>query len=133
VNRVERIQRIEHLVREESDLGAFTAERMEFSELFFEEMRLVLNEVHDMNASLRFWKLVAEDHLLADVKRKDNLRDSNWVGSPERYAVVNYSNFPIIREKIRNIGGHVYRYVRSKSSKPKIDNELSNSTDIYWL
>ncbi|PKD43270.1 hypothetical protein [Rhodohalobacter barkolensis] len=131
MNRAERIQRIDYLVREESDLGSFTAERMEFSELLFTELQLVLNEVHGMNASLRFWKLIVEDHLLAEVLRKDNLRDTNWTGNPEWYAVVNFSNYPTFKEKIRNLGGHLIRSLKTRKVKAEINRLLQKKSEIY--
>ncbi len=131
MNHSERIKRISELAGENSDLDSFSAERMEFSELLFRELRTVLNEVHGMNASLRFWKLIAEDHLLAEVLRKDNLREDVWSGNPEWFAVVNFSNFPTTREKIRNVGGHVYRFLRTRKVKAKIERQLKDCDEIY--
>jgi hypothetical protein len=128
---LEEIKRIDHLVREDSDLGSFTAERMEFSELLFRELRLVLNEVHNMDASLRFWKLVVEDHLLAEVLRKDNLRDTEWTGEPEWFAVVNFSNYPTVKEKIRNVGGHLTRFLKTRKVKTEIVQQLRKCSEIY--
>lgn len=131
MNATERREKIEYLVREDSDLGSFTAERMEFSELLFSVLKEVLNEVHGMNASLRFWKLVVEDHLLAEVLRKDKLRDTNWTGEPEWYAVVNFSNYPTLKEKLKNVGGHFSRFLKTRHVKAGIDRQLRKNNEIY--
>src|SRR6056297_941115 len=104
---------------------------MEFSELLFSELREVLNEVHGMDGSLRFWKLVVEDHLLAEVLRKNKLRETNWAGEPDWYAVVNFSNFPTVQEKIRNVAGRLYRFLKTRSIRTEIDRQLQKSSDIY--
>lgn len=104
---------------------------MEFSELFFLELKDVLNEVHGMDASLRFWKLVAEDHLLAEVLRKDNLREAEWRGRPEWFAVVNFSNYPTFYEKVRNTGGRLQRYLKSRSVKNDIVSSLRKKNHFY--
>ena len=131
MNRPERLKRIDELAGENSNLDSFTAERMEFSELMFTELSEVLNEVHNMDASLSFWKLAAEDHLLAEVLRKDNLREKQWAGAPDWYAVVNYSNFPTIHERIRNAGGHFTRFLKTNRVKRKIDQQLRSCDEIY--
>ena len=128
---LEEINRIDYLVRKGSDLDSFTAERMEFSELLFRELRLVLNEVHNMDASLRFWKLVVEDHLLAEVMRKDNLREVEWNGEPEWFAVVYFSNYPTVKEKIRNVVGHLSRFLKTRKVKTEIDQQLRKCSEIY--
>lgn len=124
---------IEELISEIADLSAFSSERNEQSELLFNLLARVLNRVHGVQMSLRFWKLILEDHLLADLISKDGLKESRGNVSAELFPIINSPNFPAKKEKQRNILGHLNNLDRDKYgsilSRPCPTNSRSVASD----
>jgi hypothetical protein len=85
---------------EADDLGVLSPLRLEWSEKIFDMLTDVLNEVHGMHESKRFWMLIVEEHVRAMISRKEILDQGIVKKSPDLFPVVS-NRFPGALEKFK--------------------------------
>jgi hypothetical protein len=79
--------------------GAFSLDRMEISERIFHLLMPVLNEVHEVDFSLRFWKIVMNDYVNAVISIK-NLLEQEDINIRPTLQAVNSHHIPTLKEKL---------------------------------
>jgi|GEM_PF-762211 len=103
-------------VKGNEDLGALSPLRLEYSDQIFTKLAEVLNEVHQMNHSTRFWKLITEEYVRAVINRIQELKATDVKAAPGLYPIV-VNSLPDRRQKIRRGTKQLLNYLKTRKNR----------------
>jgi len=110
-------------VKENEDLGVMSPLRLEYSDLIFKKLAEVLNEVHHLNHSVRFWKLITEEYVRAVISRKQELESAELKARPGLYPIVDDS-LPDPRKKIKKGIKSFLNYLKARENRGLINQKI---------
>lgn len=113
-------------VKKSEDLGAMSALRLSYSEQLFAKLAEVLNDVHQLNHSVRFWKLITEEYVRAILSRKPRMESIEMKTSPCLFPIVS-QNVPGRSKRIKRSAGRFYRYLKTRSNRALINRLLKEN------
>jgi len=98
---------------------------VELSDLLFKELSKVLNEIHGLDYSVRFWTMLLQSYVRSVLNRKSIIEKEESFKKPETFAI-NALGYPGAKDKflkhVRQFGKHIL----SRNEKSKIFNSLRN-------
>jgi len=109
--------------------GAFSLDRMEISDRVFHLLMPVLNEVHGVDFSLRFWKIVMNDYVNAVISIKD-LLEQEGVNIPPSLLAVNSHHIPTLKEKLMARFPSVIKHYKTYNNLNQILHILSSNDHV---
>jgi len=103
--------------------------RVELSEKLFCMLSEVLNEVHSTSFSVRFWKILLENHVIAVISRKEVLDKQDVFRDPDLIAINGYT-FPSGKEKFIKKLIRVVKYYKGVHNKFAFKSALKNQDEL---
>lgn len=110
-------------------ISVMSPERVGITEQLFDELTPVMNEIHDMNHSRRFWLMVIEEHVRSMVSRK-HLLDKKPVDIGPDFYPINQFSFPSLKERLRARAVGIAKHFLNRKDKQKIQKRLSDNDEI---
>src|SRR6056297_2584405 len=112
-------------------IGAMSSERIEQSEILFDELTGVMNEIHGMNASRRFWFMVLEMHVRSMVSRKHLIEHGVDDESPTKFPMNQYHH-PITTEMWKSQAKQFIKHLKSRANREKVATLLKQH-DVFAI
>jgi hypothetical protein len=106
--------------------GVLSPERIEWSERVFELLKEVMNEIHDMDQPVRFWKLIIEDHVRSVISRKEHLDKEEVELTPDLYPM-NTHRVPGLKMILRNTLSRFRYYLATRKNPEQINRTLKDN------
>jgi hypothetical protein len=116
-------------IRIDEDLGAMSPLRMTYSEQIFIKLADVLNEVHQLDHSVRFWKLVTEEYVRAVISRKQIMESRELRGHPDLYPVIDHS-VPGRLKKLKRGTGKLLDHLKTPGYKDRLHHTIKNNNTL---
>lgn len=104
-------------------------DRIAWSEKIRDQLVIVLNELHGINLSRRFWTILIEEHIRAVMSRKKLLESEESNRSPDLYPM-NGTTVPSIKQRLKTRLKLSLKHLTTRNRRKKIDRQLK-SNDIF--
>lgn len=98
---------------------------IETSDLLFKELSKVLNEVHDLDYSIRFWTMLLQSYVRSVLSRKLIIENVESFKKPETFAI-NGSGYPGVKDKCLQHTRQFLKHILSRNKKRDIFHLLQN-------
>jgi putative transferase (TIGR04331 family) len=109
--------------------GAFSLERVKISESIFRLLHPVMNEIHGVNYSFRFWKIVMNEYVNAVISIKHILERQEMHQAPSLLPI-NSHHVPTLKEKVIARLPAVIKHFKTSGNLKAIHNALSQYNNI---
>ncbi len=110
-------------------MSVASPERRELSEQLIKELRIVLNEVHNKNYSVRFWRIVLRPYLNVSLSGKKVLDKKEIKSKPNLVAISSLTPLTL-QKKIETSIIRYVKYIKSLSKSRKIPKIISENDDM---
>ena len=115
--------------KERKVIDTTSPERIPLTDWLFDELYPVMNQIHDMNASRRFWFMLIEEHVRAMVSRK-HLLDKHEVNIyPTLYPINGYT-FPSLKQQLIYNAKQTVKHFQSRRNQKRITTILRENDRI---
>lgn len=109
--------------------NVFAAERIDISEAVFKELAPVMNEMHGVNHSFRFWKMVMSDYVNAVVSIK-NILDHQQMNDKPLIFAINGHRLPTAKQKIIARLPSIIKHYKAPGTFKQIHHILAENDNI---
>lgn len=114
-----------------SYLSAFSSERHELTEEITKKLSGLLNQIHGIEHSQRFWKIIAGPYINSVISRRDFL-SSEDMDLPPLFEPINAISHPDLKKRTASKLRYIFKAYQSSKNHPTVKKMLAAYNNIAF-